>query len=162
MQKAVDDYNSDTKDLEKDPNAKAMQAKSMEDVQKYIKTHTNNFKNYRHPGGIADRLTTTIGNHLGAIQAMSNALGAATTQFFPAAAPVFTAVNFLIFTGNRVGSDFDNLEDFFEDVGACMNSISIVEGSIHTSRKNEKLDEAFKKVFSAVLTLCAVSTRFVC
>jgi hypothetical protein len=161
MQKALEEYNENTRDLKKDPDPAGMEARSMKDVEAYVANHVDKFQKFRHPGTKFDVLRTAIGNNLNQVQAMSNVLSGPTTAAFPAAAPIFTAINFLVFTGNRVKADFDNLMDFLEEVGSCMNSISIVEGFIHTGQQIPQLDEDFRKVFSAVLTLCGISTRYI-
>jgi hypothetical protein len=160
MQSAMEEYNEATKDLKKDYD-QTMEARSISDVQAYVTEHADKFKMFRHDGSRLDKFRTAVGDNLSQIQIMSDVLAGPTTSAFPAAAPIFTAINFLVFTGNRVRSDFDDLMGFLQEVGACMNSISIVEGFVHSGRQIPQLDTEFKKVFSAVLQLCGISTKYI-
>ena len=160
MQSALEEYNETTGDLKKDYD-QAMEARSIADVQAYVVDHADKFRKFRHNESRLDQFRTAVGQNLNQIQVMSDVLAGPATAAFPAAAPIFTAINFLVFTWNRVKSDFDNLLNFLEEVGSCMNSISIVEGFVHSGRQIPQLDVDFKNVFSAVLKLCGVSTKYI-
>jgi hypothetical protein len=162
MWTAVQEYNESIKHVKKnDEDPVRMEAKSMQDVENYVANHLAQFQHFRHDGTRFDVIRGAIGDHLMQIQAISDVLSGPVTTGFPAAAPIFTAINFLVFTGNRVRADYDNIIDFLNEVGACMNSISIVEGFIATGRQIPQLDQDFKRVFSAVLTLCGISTTYI-
>jgi hypothetical protein len=160
MQSALEEYNEATRDLKRDYDP-SMEARSIADVEAYVADHMDKFRKFRHDGSKLDIIRTAVGDNLAQIQVISDVLAGPTTAGFPTAAPIFTAINFLVFTGNRVRSDFDNLLNFLEEVGSCMNSISIVEGFVHSGRQIPQLDGNFKDVFSAVLALCGISTKYI-
>lgn len=164
MQNAMKEYYASLpKDLPMDPEMKdpTKQPKSIADVKLYVGKHVTNFKSSRHDGSMGDKIRTAIGKSLGVVQSISNVMGFAVGISFPPAAPIFTAINCLVFAGNSVSADYSNLEDFLGEVGDCLNSISIVEGYLDKGTPIPQLKLDFTNVFAAILKLCGVATTFI-
>ena len=77
---------------------------------------------------------------------------------FPPAEAVFAAVGYLISVVNSVSADYDRVTELFEDLDSYLNRLKVLEGNIPNI---PELKVVLTEVFTSVLVLCAISTKYV-
>ncbi|KAF7454353.1 Goodbye domain containing protein [Pyrenophora tritici-repentis] len=82
----------------------------------------------------------------------------ATKNIFPASEAIFAAVQYLISTAKAVSADFDRLEEFFEELSSYLTRLKVWESEIP---QITELEEVMTEVFTSVLVLCGICTKYV-
>ncbi|KAM4067399.1 ankyrin repeats (3 copies) domain-containing protein [Hirsutella rhossiliensis] len=116
------------------------------------------FKGQRHDGSKLARFRSLVNASLTPIQALGEVVAHASKAVFPPSEAIFAAVRCLIQAAMNVSSDYDRLVDFFQDVESYLKGIEIWETQVPSV---PQLSDAIIAVFSSVLVLCGLYTRYI-
>ncbi|KAH9882828.1 hypothetical protein J1614_000194 [Plenodomus biglobosus] len=132
--------------------------KSVDEIWNDSKEMEKNFSSHRHDRSRIDRFRTMVKNSLAPIEMWGNIVANATKTTFPPSEVIFAATRYLISTASVVSADFDRIEEFFQDLSSYLTQLKVWE---HNLPCIPELEEVITEVFTSVLVLCGICTKYV-
>src|ERR1700753_1579900 len=131
--------------------------KNLDEVYATVKSSSDSFEKWRHPGNKLAKVRTIIGENLEKVQWVGDQVISSASAAFPPAGAIWTVATFAIKACQEMSRDFDQLLTLFGEVGSFIKTLEIIEQKVPDC---SRYVDCILECLTALMSVFAIQTRF--